>query len=203
MRASILLTSGNSPDSTAKGCAYRFRISKSKSIGRISKIDTHLDRQVILTHPVQASGARWDIRRYPSGLRLVVLRKYVGKRLVWIKLFKRVNIMSASQKKKNNVKLVLNSLTSFWTRSLIRLRSRLGSCITSPFNRRSAASPDIGLLPVPLEGLSLALTQGARPWSGISRVTLPYIAEISWLCRCSLSPLGDVMIGSIHSENSI
>ena len=63
----------------------------------------------------------------------------------------------------------------------MRLLSLLGSCMTSPFNRLSAASPDTGLLDVLVEGLSFALTQGARPWSGISRVTLPYIAAISWL----------------------
>lgn len=58
----------------------------------------------------------------------------------------------------------------------MRLLSRLGSCMTSPFNRLSAASPDTGLLPAPMAGLSLALTHGARPWSGISRVTLAYNA---------------------------
>jgi hypothetical protein len=45
--------------------------------------------------------------------------------------------------------------------------------MTSPFNLLSAASPDTGLLPAVVDGLSLALTQGARPGSGISRVTLP------------------------------
>lgn len=84
----------------------------------------------------------------------------------------------------------------------MRRRSRAGSCITSPFNLRSAASPDTGLLPVVVVGLSLALTHGARPISGISRVTLPYIAAISWLCRCSFSPVGDDNIGSIRLEYS-
>ena len=51
--------------------------------------------------------------------------------------------------------------------------------MTSPFNLRSVASPDTGLLPVAGEGLSLVLTHGARPWSGISRVTLPYMAAMS------------------------
>lgn len=72
-------------------------------------------------------------------------------------------------------------LTSLCARSLMRLLSRAGSCMTSPFNLRSAASPDTGLLPVAGDGLSFVLTQGARPWSGISRVTLPYMAAISWL----------------------
>lgn len=74
--------------------------------------------------------------------------------------------------------------------------------MTSPFNLRSAASPDTGLLPAVVDGLSFALTQGARPWSGISRVTLPYIAAISWLWRCSLDPSGDASMGSMRAVNS-
>lgn len=74
--------------------------------------------------------------------------------------------------------------------------------MTSPFSLRSAASPDTGLLPAAVDGLSLALTQGARPWSGISRVTLPYMAAMSWLCRCSLDPSGEARIGSTRSLNS-
>lgn len=83
----------------------------------------------------------------------------------------------------------------------MRLLSLLRSCITSPFNLRSAASPETGL-PAPVAGLSFALTQGARPASGISLVTLPYIAAISWLWRCSLSPLGDERMWSTRSEYS-
>lgn len=71
--------------------------------------------------------------------------------------------------------------TSFVARSLMRLRSLAGSCMTSPFTLRSVASPVTGLLPAVAEGLSLALTHGASPWSGISRVTFPYMAAISWL----------------------
>ena len=92
--------------------------------------------------------------------------------------------------------------TSLWARSLIRLLSRLGSCMTSPFRRRSAASPDTGLLLAVVEGLSFALTQGARPWSGISLVTFPYMAAMSWLWRCSLEPSGEVIKGSMRSLNS-
>lgn len=84
----------------------------------------------------------------------------------------------------------------------MRRRSRLGSSITCPFNRRSVASPDTGFAPVPMAGLSLALTHGARPWSGISRVTLAYRAARSWLWRCSLSPCWDDIIGSMRSEYS-
>ncbi len=84
----------------------------------------------------------------------------------------------------------------------MRRRSRAGSSMTSPFNLRSAASPDTGLLPAVADGLSLALTQGARPWSGISRVTLPYIAAMSWLWRCSLYPSGEDSIGSMRAVNS-
>ena len=75
--------------------------------------------------------------------------------------------------------------------------------MTSPFSLRSAASPDTGLLPVVAEGLSLALTQGASPWSGISRVTLPYIAAMSWLCKCSFEPSGEERIGSMRSVSSV
>jgi len=85
----------------------------------------------------------------------------------------------------------------------MRLLSRLGSCMTSPFNRRSAASPETGLLPAAVDGLSFALTQGARPWSGISRVTFPYMAAMSWLCKCSLEPSGEESRGSMRSLNSI
>lgn len=61
----------------------------------------------------------------------------------------------------------------------MRRLSRLGSCMTSPFNRLSAASPDTGLFPAPVAGLSFALTHGAGLWSGISRVTLAYRAASS------------------------
>ena len=84
----------------------------------------------------------------------------------------------------------------------MRLRSLVGNCMTSPFNRRSLASPDVCFAPALVVGLSLALTQGAVPRSGISRVTFPYIAAMSWLCRCSFSPLGDARIGSMRVEYS-
>ena len=83
----------------------------------------------------------------------------------------------------------------------MRLRSRLGSCMTSPFNLLSAASPVTGLVPEAV-GLSLALTHGARPWSGISRVTFPYMAAMSLLWRCSFSPLCEARRGSMRSESS-
>jgi hypothetical protein len=69
--------------------------------------------------------------------------------------------------------------------------------MTSPFNLLSVASPDTGLFPAPDDGLSLALTQGARPWSGISLVTFPYSAATSWLCRCTRSPFCEPSIASI------
>lgn len=96
----------------------------------------------------------------------------------------------------------VSQLTSLCARSLIRLRSRAGSCMTSPFNLRSAASPDTGLFPAVVDGLSLALTHGARPWSGISRVTLPYMAAMSWLWRCSREPSAEASMGSMRSLNS-
>jgi hypothetical protein len=74
--------------------------------------------------------------------------------------------------------------------------------MTSPFNFRSAASPDTGLFPAVVDGLSWALTQGARPWSGISRVTLPIIPAMSWLCKCNLDPSGEARMGSMHSLSS-
>jgi hypothetical protein len=74
--------------------------------------------------------------------------------------------------------------------------------MTSPFNLRSAASPDTGLFPAAVDGLSLALTHGARPWSGISRVTLPYMAAMSWLWRCSREPSGEARMGSMRALNS-
>lgn len=92
--------------------------------------------------------------------------------------------------------------TSFSARSLIRLLSRVGSCITSAFSLRSAASPVTGFAPTLAGGLSLADTHGARPWSGISLVRLPYMAARSWLWRCSFSPLGAARIGSTRSEYS-
>lgn len=65
----------------------------------------------------------------------------------------------------------------------MRLRSRAGSCITSPLSLRSAASPETGLLGAGAMGLSFALTHGAIPRSGISRVTFPKMPAMSWLCR--------------------
>jgi hypothetical protein len=97
---------------------------------------------------------------------------------------------------------ILKLPTSFWLKSFILLRSRLGNCITSVFNLCSAASPLTGLLPAPVVGLSFALTQLATPWSGISRVTFPYIADISWLCRCSISPAGVIRKPLIRAASS-
>ena len=82
------------------------------------------------------------------------------------------------------------------------LLSRFGRLITSAFSRCSAASPVIGFAPAPGVGLSFALTQAATPRSGISRVTLPYMAATSWLCRCSVSVPGTVRNQSILAESS-
>lgn len=72
----------------------------------------------------------------------------------------------------------------------------------SPLSLRSVASPVTGLAPVGGAGLSLALTQGAGPWSGISRVRLPCMAARSWLWRWTFSPLGLSRMGSMRSEYS-
>lgn len=45
--------------------------------------------------------------------------------------------------------------------------------MTSPFNLRSEASPEAGLLPPDADGFSFVLTHAASPASGISLVTLP------------------------------
>lgn len=82
------------------------------------------------------------------------------------------------------------------------LLSRFGRLITSAFSRCSAASPVMGFAPAPGVGLSFALTQAATPRSGISRVTLPYMAATSWLCRCSVSVPGTVRNQSIFAESS-
>lgn len=53
--------------------------------------------------------------------------------------------------------------TSLRAKSFMRLLSRLGSCMTSDFNLRSAASPVTGFAPTLAVGLSLAETHGASP----------------------------------------
>lgn len=118
--------------------------------------------------------------------------------VVWIEL----ETASANSSSTSKSGRAPRERTSLLIKSLMRRRSRLGSCMTSPFNRRSLASPDVCFVPALAAGLSLALTQGARPWSGISRVTFPYSAAMSWLWRCSLSPLGDARIGSMRAEYS-
>ena len=131
-----------------------------------------------------------------------MVRKYTGQRLVRVKLRAAVVSMAHAFFAATHTTRCTCRLTSLSTISLRRRRSRAGSSMTSPFNLRSAASPDTGLLPAVVDGLSFALTQGARPWSGISRVTLPYIAAMSWLWRCSLYPSGEDSIGSMRAVNS-
>lgn len=172
----MLLVSGNSPDSTARGCANRFRISRSRS-GRMVLVN--------LPHRDRSSASR----RYPGiaysfclyhHLRLVAAPQHGGlltaanrKRRSLVRHKGRMAVAGVSRHGVDMGDMPRQKHTSFCAVSLMRLRSLLGSSMTSPLTRRLLASALLGLPPRPEDGLSLRLTQGASPGSGISRVTLP------------------------------
>jgi hypothetical protein len=84
----MLLTSGNSPDSTANGCAYRFLISKSKS-GKAGETNgrKNVRQGCSHTHPTETTGT--STGRYLGDLggpHTGMVRKHVGQRVIWVKL---------------------------------------------------------------------------------------------------------------------